>query len=96
MSRRVTGATVCRCECGAANCSGWLGDSSKPAQASMDYDDSESASDGSLYEEDGDGGYIKVAQLEARDKPAVRLPSSMKHLSWCLHETSTCLCSLVV
>ena len=61
---RAAGAS--RCECGAANCSGWLGGN---RQQRLDVfalaDSDEDGVENGLYEADGYGGVTKVQQLGA-------------------------------
>jgi hypothetical protein len=65
-----------RCECGSANCSGWLGGSDKPSHAELALDDSEDEAEGHMYESDEDGGFTKVQQLslEAEEGQMVSSP----------------------
>lgn len=72
---------LCRCECGAANCTGWLGTSrdAEPARQPMQtaLDDSDDDMLDELYESDADGGFTKVAQLDMPVRSAACMHAHM-------------------
>lgn len=69
---------MCRCECGAANCVGWLGGRSAAQRAHESMRDSDDdAAEGAIYIDEGAEGATKVQQLGAGPTlPTVRTPCS--------------------